>query len=78
MLNGISGHAYDVGGSIPYTTLEVAKLVAEISQSTVKICNFDDVPCTTYLPHMAWSESNFTIARVSLPEAIERTLNEPQ
>jgi nucleoside-diphosphate-sugar epimerase len=71
--NGI----YDVGSSIPYTILEVAKLVSDIIPSEIKILNNPDIPNTIYLPWSNRAENELRcVQNINLKEAIERTIND--
>jgi nucleoside-diphosphate-sugar epimerase len=70
LLFGLSG-TYDVGSYVPYTTLEVARLVADIIPAKIEVLNAPGVPTTRYLPNITYSEWE----KVGLREAIERTIN---
>ena len=71
LLLGIGG-TYDVGSCVPYTTMEVARLVADIIPAKIEIPNTPGVPNSRYLPNITRSEYE----RVGLREAIERTTND--
>lgn len=68
--NGI----YDVGSAIPYTILEAAQVVAEVTKSSIQLVNID-CPHTVYLPDTARARELGCVETVGLKEAVQRCLS---
>ncbi len=66
---------YDVGGSVPYTILEVARLVADIMKTQIEVWPHGPPP-TVYLPNTTRAHELGCEETIGLHDAIERTINE--
>lgn len=66
---------YDVGGEKPYTIAQIARLVADVVNTKVKIVN-KDMPYSHYVPDVTRAHELGCVETVGLREAIERTINE--
>ena len=61
---------YDVGGSVPYTMLEVARLVADVIPAKIQILNSD--PPTRYLPDVTRAHALGCSETIGLKQAIAK------
>lgn len=69
----LEGHGiYDVGGSVPYTMLEVARQVADIIPAKVQVLNYE--PATRYVPDVTRAHALGCAETIGLKQAIARTL----
>ena len=67
----LEGHGiYDVGGSVPYTMLEVARQVAEVIPAKVQVLSSE--PSTKYVPDVTRAHSLGCAETIGLKQAIER------
>ncbi len=66
---------YDVGGSVSYSILEVARLVADIARVQIEVWP-SGPPSTIYLPNTTRAHELGCKETVGLREAIERTIND--
>jgi nucleoside-diphosphate-sugar epimerase len=65
---------YDVGGSVAYSMLEVARIVADVIPCKISIIN--SIPETHYVPNAIRAHMLGCVETVGLREAIERTAHE--
>jgi nucleoside-diphosphate-sugar epimerase len=65
---------YNVGSEIPYTTLELARMIVDVIPAKIEVMNQPYMPNTNYVPNIMRALALGCEETVSLKESIKRTI----